>query len=187
MSITVRVEGLDKVARMLDPKRFERVVRRTVNKTAAKAKTAMSKEVRKTYTIKAKDFNKKVKLNRAKGRSLKAVIRAKDTRGTPLINFNPRQTKKGVTYRVKKTEGRKRLPHAFIATMPSGHTGVFKRFGPRVRIRGRAGKHQRIREQFRVDTVGMVNQEGVKAARRTVDTDMDRILTHELNFEMSKG
>ena len=36
----------------------------------------------------------------------------------------------GVSYRLSRTAGRKRIEHGFIATMSSGHRGVFARGGP---------------------------------------------------------
>jgi hypothetical protein len=57
----------------------------------------------------------------------------------PLIDFGARGPEpsrgkgRGVTYRLKG--GRGRVPNAFIATMPSGHRGVFVRRGaPRLPI-----------------------------------------------------
>lgn len=43
----------------------------------------------------------------------------------PLLALGARQTKKGVTYR--GSAGRELLPSGFIATMKSGHKGVFVR------------------------------------------------------------
>ena len=44
----------------------------------------------------------------------------------PLFDFGARQTKRGVSYNLG---GRKTLAGAFIATMPTGHEGVFMRKG----------------------------------------------------------
>ena len=46
----------------------------------------------------------------------------------PLIRFGARQINKGVSYKITKASGRQRIKGAFIATMPTGHEGVFKRF-----------------------------------------------------------
>lgn len=62
----------------------------------------------------------------------------------PLINYGATQTKTGVTVRVKN--GRKTLKHAFIATMPNGHRGVFERTG--------AG-HKRVTKKGRSYTSGL--------------------------------
>lgn len=48
-------------------------------------------------------------------------------RAVPLIAFNARQTKKGVRVRIRGAS--KLYAHSFIATMKSGHRGVFLRAG----------------------------------------------------------
>ena len=48
-------------------------------------------------------------------------------RPVPIIEVAARQTKKGVSVKVKGQGARKLLKGAFIATMDSGHTGVFIR------------------------------------------------------------
>jgi hypothetical protein len=53
------------------------------------------------------------------------------TRRLPLILFSARETSTGVTYRLPG--GRGHLPGAFLATMQSGHTGVYRRARPSVR------------------------------------------------------
>jgi hypothetical protein len=51
-------------------------------------------------------------------------------KGTALIDYrNSRQTKKGVTVVLKSGRSRTLIPGAFIATMRSGHRGVFRRAG----------------------------------------------------------
>lgn len=52
------------------------------------------------------------------------IVRA---RPIPLVEYAGRQTRLGVTVEVKK--GRKLIRHAFIATMKSGHRGIFVRRG----------------------------------------------------------
>jgi hypothetical protein len=48
-----------------------------------------------------------------------------------IIRFpGTRQTKKGITYRISKKEGRKLLQSGFLQTIPStGHRGAFRRKG----------------------------------------------------------
>lgn len=75
----------------------------------------------------------------------------------PVISYqSPRQTKKGVTVGIN-TGARAVIRGAFIATMRSGHVGVFKRHGqatrgPTSRYKGHAKyagqKRQPIRELF---------------------------------------
>ena len=70
-------------------------------------------------------------------RAIRAAVRTKNfstkasltvtARPVPLINYQARQGKRGVTIRVSRKGSRVRLRHGFIATMPSGHRGVFER------------------------------------------------------------
>jgi len=57
-------------------------------------------------------------------------VGAKPYRPGLLAFPGTKQTKHGVSYRLSRTAGRKRIEHGFIATMPSGHRGVFARGGP---------------------------------------------------------
>lgn len=45
----------------------------------------------------------------------------------PLIDYSPRQTKKGLTVKINRSGGRKLIKHAFLAKMSSGHKGAYLR------------------------------------------------------------
>jgi hypothetical protein len=45
----------------------------------------------------------------------------------PVSEFGARQTKRGVSYRISRSGGRKTVPHGFMATMSTGHEGAFLR------------------------------------------------------------
>lgn len=60
-----------------------------------------------------------------RGMSAKIVIKGGST---PLIHFGARQTKKGVTFKLWKGEGRERYRHSFIAKLGTGsNKGVYER------------------------------------------------------------
>lgn len=103
-----------------------RVIARALNKTLTGVRKDAVKEIQKTITPKAKVIRKTFKISKATVFRPTGVILST---GKPLglIHFKARQTKKGVTLQIKKKEPRKFLKHAFIATMPSGHKGVFWR------------------------------------------------------------
>lgn len=48
----------------------------------------------------------------------------------PLAQFGAKQTTAGVSYKIARAGGRKRIREAFIATMRSGHLGALRRAGP---------------------------------------------------------
>ena len=111
-------------------KEYEKIVKRATiaatNKVAAQGKSETSRVIRERYTIKARDLSKEIRVTKtgpvtASGASI--WMRAK--KGIPLIKFKHRATKRGVNISVIK--GRSVLSEgAFIATMPSGHKGIFK-------------------------------------------------------------
>jgi hypothetical protein len=95
-----------------------------LNVVARKARTAASKEIRSIYKIRAKDIGKATVISRAHQNNLEAAVIATG-RPLPIMAFNPRFSKKGVTVNIMGK--RKRFAHAFKATMKSGHVGVFVR------------------------------------------------------------
>lgn len=129
MNITVKLDTKEVARLMKDaPNIARKTASRTLNRTADKARVAASRTVREKYNIKAEDLNKSVKTTKSSVSRLETIL---TIIGKPvaLMAFAARQTLKGVTYKILKSGGRIRLPHAFIATMKSGHTGVFERKG----------------------------------------------------------
>lgn len=93
-----------------------------LNHTIRKAKTAASVAIRKQYNIRAKDIKPTIKLKFAISGNLRSALISVGG-PTPIYGFKPRQTKTGISVKIGKK--RKKIPSAFIATMRSGHTGVF--------------------------------------------------------------
>lgn len=107
-----------------------RVLGRALNRTITGVRTDVSSGIRKRLNVKASDVRKVISVRRARAAELSAeiVIAGK---GAPLAVFGARQTKKGVTIKVLRGGARKTIRGAFIATMKSGHKGVFVRRGKR--------------------------------------------------------
>lgn len=103
----------------------EKALRSTRNKLAAKAKTATSKEIRKTYNIKARDLSANMIVQRARGVSDPAYLIASGPR-ISLIYFDAQET------RISGSD-------AIISKRAIGKTGT----GGIVQRRVRAGKKQR--------------------------------------------
>lgn len=104
-----------------------------INKTMAQAKTAMSREIRSEFNMPASKVNAALRITRASYHggmfTLQATLESPSKRGRSLnlINFGARQTRKGVSFKVKHgSGGRKVIPGAFIAN--DGRT-VFIRVG----------------------------------------------------------
>jgi hypothetical protein len=106
---------------------LDKAIPRALNKIAAQAKTAASREIRAAgYKLKVSEIKKGLSITRASSGQLVAKVIASG-RPVPLIHYGARQVGSGVS--VDVLHGRKIISGAFIATMPSGHKGVFVRVG----------------------------------------------------------
>lgn len=102
-----------------------KAVPRALNKTATTVRAeAARKIVSVGYGIKINAIKRSLSIRRATQAQRVAIVKATG-RPIPLINYGARQTKPGVSVAV--LHGRKTVRHAFIATMHSGHKGVFIR------------------------------------------------------------
>lgn len=129
VSATIDKRQLENAAQTLKGVRngVKRAAVRAINKVARSARTEVVRKISRETGLRQRDIRKRnVRLLRARYDRLSALL-ILTGRAIKLIRYRARQTRRGVTYR--SGEGRKLLPSAFIATMPSGHEGVFKRRG----------------------------------------------------------
>jgi hypothetical protein len=134
-----------------------------LNKTAVQVRNQAIREIRDTYRLNVEGTRVGVKANvfvamRASRSSLKAVIRAT---GAPLgvAKFPHRQLRKGVKVTIRRGSSNV-LRTTFVATMASGHVGVFERRGPKVmptkgRYEALSIERQKIYEIFTVSAASM--------------------------------
>ena len=93
---------------------------RALNATVAQAKTAMSREIRSEFVMKASDVNKALRVTRARATganvSMTASLESPSKRGRSLnlAHFQARQTAKGVSYRIKRSGKRVTIPGSFL-------------------------------------------------------------------------
>jgi hypothetical protein len=144
INVNVKVD-IERALRKFDLVRDDatRAIPRALNRTLTTAQAQAAREIVDAgYGLKVGAIKKSLDLTRATPNRLTAILRATG-RPIPLINYGARQTAAGVTVNV--LHGRKLIPGAFIATMPSGHEGVFVRVGSSARLPGgvSAGKAQR--------------------------------------------
>lgn len=123
MEINLKVEGLSHIERVLASKEINKAVSRSLNRTARFVFTEGSRKIRQHYNIKAGDIKKalvvdkrevgKVSIKKASMHNPKAVI---EIYGSPIPfkYFGARQTKKGVTVKIKKGGRRTLILHAFL-------------------------------------------------------------------------
>jgi hypothetical protein len=94
----------------------------------------------------------------------------------PVVQFPNRQVRRGVTVAIN-AGGRKLIKHAFVATMKSGHTGVFMRRG-KSRLPIDELYSTRVIDVF--EDNGMIDAVTARA-RDTWDATWDRVLPLELD------
>ena len=106
-------------------KMVPRVIRRAIKRTTSQLRTKMIKVGAKAFGIKQKTIRERVWRNVARTAFIGKVRAGKI--GWPLSAFSPRKTRKGITIKIF---GRRQVAEgAFMATMPTGHEGVFVRKG----------------------------------------------------------
>ena len=94
---------------------------RSLNKTALWLRTQATREISKNRRITQKIIRQRLRILKASRRQLKSHVLASLGGVTATKVGKPRQTKTGA--RVKQYD----FPGAFVATMPGGHTGIYKR------------------------------------------------------------
>lgn len=168
-----------------NPKDEIRAVVRALNKTAAQARTGAVRAVRASgYNIKASAIRRSFRIERATPSRLAVTLRATGA-PVPLINYGAVQTKKGVNVRVKN--GSDTFRHAFIATMPNGHKGVFERKGTEHKRVTKGGRSYEsglpIRELYGPSIPDALTNDAVqKALAQTIASKYPAILAHELGW-----
>jgi hypothetical protein len=104
----------------------DKAIVRALNKTGQQGKTQAGREIKEQYQIGTRVTGRSITIRRAGRGVLQAVIKV-EGRALPMIAFQAKKDLGGVSVQIK---GRRVVvPHAFIATLKSGHKGVFARGG----------------------------------------------------------
>ena len=166
----------------------KKAIVRALNRAAKSVQVQAAREIREAgYNLKASRIKKALTVRQANANVLQAGIRAIG-RPISLYEYGARSTSKGVSVNVKG--GRKLIKHAFIATMPTGHTGVFMR-KPGV-IQGKRGKMIQARalghELFGPAIPSMFVSEIVtRAMTSKLNEQFPKELDHELGRLRARG
>lgn len=118
----------------LEPGPFKRAVVRALRKAGVTAlrdmRSEATKRIRQRKRIASKYISRAISMQRAKGSDIQGMLWAVNVSGepVPLIAYPHRQTKQGVSVEVNRGK-RTIVKGSFIATMRSGHEGVFRRRG----------------------------------------------------------
>jgi len=146
-----------------------------INRTLTKGRTEVKREIRKIYTIKAKDIP--VKINKASPGTLGGSVVVKDT----MLDLNkfqvtPRTVTRGRRQRAVHATVRKGsggyIGGAFIAQMPSGYLGPFRRVGP---------ERLPIKKLLAIGAGIMASQPSVgPAVNKAMGAELDKRIDHEI-------
>lgn len=119
--ITLELKGADELAAVLDDtaKQLPQDLAIVCNATAKKVRTHMSRQIREEITAKAGEVKKTLKQSKRANRgSLGAAVTLSETQRLSLKAFGAKQTSTGVSYRISKKGGRKRVLGGFRGPRP---------------------------------------------------------------------
>jgi hypothetical protein len=177
LNVSVDVREADKMLSFTEREALPKATARAINKTASSVQSMAIKLIAKDIGITQKDVRKSLHISKARWTKPEASIFASGKR-IPIMALKARQTKAGVTYR-SKLGGRGAIPGAFIATMKSGHTSVFKRLtkkrNPMIRLYGPS-----IPKVF-------IDAALTKAMEHHAAERFDKVFAHELNHDLVRG
>lgn len=150
-------------------------------------RTETNRAIRATKAIKLQAISQAVYVLGPRGKQLVWAVGARGAQLAPVIGFTGvRQTKTGIRVEINKGKTSV-IPHAFLATMPTGHRGVFLRTGEwTISSRGRyAGKRrEKIREAFTTRVAEAMKDNSSRILGRGRDeflTTFARVLPLEVN------
>lgn len=179
--LDVSAQGFDEAIADLQkmPMRVKKATARALNRAIGSGQTFMSRAMAKDTGLKVGDIKKAFTLRQAAPDQLSASIRAGGKR-LPLIQFGAKGKEPsrgrgdGVSYNLQGM--RKTIPGSFIATMASGHRGVFLRIGKR---------RTPIRELFG-PSLGKVFSTFRPDGQRVAEDAFIKNFEHEFNFQLGK-
>jgi hypothetical protein len=179
LEITLDVEPFIRDLKALG-KRGPFALARAINRGAAAGKTAMSRAIMADTGLGSRFTKDEIKVTTASADNLVARVSVKGRR-IPLIGFKARGPEpsrgrgRGVSYTLPT--GRNRIENAFIATMGSGHRGVFKRTGkPRLPIIELFGP-----------SLPHVFEKHLPVFKEAAEPVMVSTLKHEIDFRSGQG
>jgi hypothetical protein len=155
-------------------------IARALNRSIESGKTTMARLIAADMGVKVSDLRDRILVVKATPERHVAELKASAKR-IPLYDFGARGPVpsrgrgRGVT--IRNPRGSQRLPHAFIAKMASGHTGVFERTGT---------ARLPIQEKFGPSIwLVFVKNRAVGQARAL--EQLQKNLPHELRFALTRA
>lgn len=177
---TSQIESLIQRLNVYNPEARAKAIGRGVSKVAKSGGVAATRQIAKEYAVKKTVVAKRFAV-RMRGKQLAELVaksRTSKSSRIPVLDFGAKQLKSGVTFRIAKGGKRQKLKHAFIATMASGHQGVFQReYGGRT-----------IKEVMGIDLTQMLTGKRVAPeVVRRINEQLPKVMRHELEWELKRA
>lgn len=191
-TVNVRSNASTMVQELLSAKwDMPQATARALNRMAEQALVKSARQVRDAgYNLKISEIKKALRVARANQGQLKSAVIATG-KPIPLIAYGARQVANGVSVNV--LNGRKVIAEAFIATMPSGHKGVFVRKPgakhKKVGVGANASWHALPIRQLYGPSIpdGMANDKVREAIMALIEEKFPQLLDHELKWAQRRG
>ena len=122
------------------PAGIRKAMYQSINDTTTKLRGQMASDLSKSITMKRRDIVPLISRTKAKAAKLQANVEMKEAARVSLARFSAKQTKKGITYKIKKSGPRSLIKSAFGLSIDKLNRQVFRRVGksrlPIVRLFG---------------------------------------------------
>lgn len=180
MSTTATLDLREFEIRLAVLKRPQAPLVRALNRSIGSGQTLAVRSVSGEMGLKAATVRNYIKTTPATPSRLEATIYA-SARRVPLVAFNARGPEpsrgKGGGVRAKLAGGAGSYPHAFLATMRSGHRGVFQR---------RAGSGRQPIAELHGPSTWQAYQKVEPAVRARTAEQLAKNVEHEISFALSR-
>ena len=178
MNVTIDARGLEEAQRLLAnvPKGMPKALGRSINRGLTAMRTAISKETRSKYVVKAADIKNTLDVKKASYQHLSGKI-VSTGRPLDLTKFRYRIKKRGGIYTQVKKGGGGTLPHSFFVT--TSNAGLYHRVS-RERLP--------IQREFGPSIPQMIGNEAVSAKiQERGRTVYERELEHQISHLLGGG
>ena len=130
LDVQADFKEVEKMLWYVEKKVIKQATTTTLNRVAASVQSLAVKLLAADIGIKAKDVRRYLRVRKASWDNLYSSIEASGKR-IPIGKMGPKQRPKGVSYgsNAKTSVKVGYIPGSFVATMSSGHVGVYKRKG----------------------------------------------------------
>lgn len=163
---------------------IEKAVSSAINKTLVNIKTEAKKKIQSEYNIKSRDIEKTFKIYKANYSKLTGTVESKGHSYSAFKFITGYTNDRRIKVKIKKSRGtviftgkKKYKTNPFVATMGSGHTGIFQRENQ--------ARDASIKESYSLsipqalggkEVNEFVQEEGAKHLAKNLDREVERIL-----------